>query len=290
MHILYTTNLSDESINSIYQTLPLFESSPDFKATIVNPFGTKYQVSDIPILKSKYPIIHEYQLSYDKASMPLKELNNIVSDEEMKEFKQELSDKFPWAADKVGIRSKFGESPVVIGTSVLSFKPDLVIISIGESDLEEDISESVLFYFMNNTNYPLLLVPEGAKVESIDNITMLYNYEIDTDYSAIDKLTSMVGAKLNVVNITDEILDLSQNKNETPKLSVVSEFRKIESQDSKDTLRKYIVSQDLDMLTLASRRKHFFDRMFDTETAKSILVDKKIPVLCLPEEVMHGLF
>ena len=283
MFVAFPTNLTDSASASVRKTLTLFEGDENFNAYFINPFSIPNNRQSTEHLKKSYPIIREYQDSQGGGELKPKELYSIVSNEEMRQYRSQLEEQFPWLSGRSHIRTMFGESPVVIHSFVSSYSPDLVVVSIDEHDLDDPLTESVLYYFMNRMNFPLLLVPSGADV-SFDKISTLYNLEPDTDFSVLDKLNETLGSKIDFIHLQNEKLDIPQNKGVAP--SVKTTFA-LEQSDS--NLSTYLDNNQVDLLAVSARRKDFFKEIFSLEIAKKVFLEKKIPLLCLPQSSKGGM-
>ena len=218
MFIFLPTDLSIISKKSILKILPLFEQDNDFSCYLINPYSIPVRnLETTEQLKSHYPIIGEYQKNKNNELAP-KDLYSIVSNEEMRKFLVEINTKLPWTKDKIHIHSKLGESPIVLGTYFLSYKPDLVVLPVQSHDITTEIQESILFYFMNNTNYPVLVVPKDINLSKFEDMTTVFNHENETDFDITNQFENTFSLSTSVVNFSNEALDLPQYKDVTPAL------------------------------------------------------------------------
>ncbi|MCK3684484.1 universal stress protein [Maribellus sp. YY47] len=213
------------------------------------------------------------------------------------EFSKELKARIPkelMRSVKVHYRMLKGTPVNVITESCKRYKPDVVVMGTRQDkEGNGEFCGKTLMKVIENTQYPVLGVPEGAKFKSKAKINVMYATDFyESDNSSLNKLLEILKSydkKIYCVHIATKN-DLSLQK----KIDELNTFLKsdypdvditcvsTESESVPKGLDDFIESHDIDLISLSKQKHSAFYRMFHSDLVEAMVSSKKIPMLIFP--------
>jgi len=139
-----------------------------------------------------------------------------------------------------------------------------------------------------NLTVPVLSIPENAKYSKIDTIGFTTRFR-DKDKIALTrvlKIAKLAGAIVKCLYVQTEDSDNSSKtyleweayfKNEPVQFFI------IQSEEVKQTIEDFITHQNIDILTMLTYKRNFFDWMFTTSLTEKMSYHCDIPILAMQE-------
>jgi len=170
------------------------------------------------------------------------------------------------------------------------YHPDLIIMGTkGKSADKSDHFGSVAANTINETEVPVLTIPEISKYKGISRVNILFATKFEeSDFKAIKKLMSLVyifDVKLNFIHI-GEI-----NSENTVKIENLKEFFNnlypgytiecniIENINTLDAIEDFIKDKSIDIIAMTTHRRNFITRIFYPSMTKKMLFQTDTPLL-----------
>lgn len=270
--ILYATDCSEHDIAILQYA---YELCAKLDASLI-----LLHVFSVPPIQLSTIRSHKYLSSQDKV-----EHINILKDYARKHIKQDVV--------KAPIKFQVIEN-VSISEGVLSVikeeTPNLLLVGMkDEHTARELFSGNIAKALLEKVNCPLLIVPNMEGSHQIKSIVYASDFEKD-DINAISKLVEIAepfNAQIKILHIVmnnenDEEEQMSRFK-EGVKQKVAYqniEFQLVSNPNVYDGLRKYISSNNVDIVALLEREEHgFLKKLFHKDLTKKIESNIKIPML-----------
>jgi len=273
-----------------FGTLPKVVIPVDFSDTSLNAFAYGHRLASEAGAVSK--ALHVY---YPTA----REINEtLVIDVDFqnirKRYLDELVAKFDvdWTSDlmKVSLldsefRTGFPGEEII--DSAKENDADLIIMgSTGDSSRIKKWFGSVSTKVMNESEVPVLLVPDEAKYKGVNKIVYAFD-EIELDEKVIQDLTDfceVMKAELHLVHVNTEdddidpgyyIEQITKHNYDQSKVSVHS----IYGEDICTTLTDFAEENNVDVIAMTTTHRSFINRIFHESISKKVAFHSTIPVL-----------
>jgi len=174
-------------------------------------------------------------------------------------------------------------------------KPTAIVMGTrGKNAKDLDLIGSVTAEVMDGCKTPIFAVPEDAKVRNlseIKRIVFLTNFQ-EREFKAFDimmKFLKPYPVKLFLAHIAKKedvwneikLSGLQKYLSESnPRLE--TEYKLIDQSESLEvSLEKYLVDNNIDMISLSSSRRNLFARMFNPGIARRMLFHSDTPILVI---------
>ncbi|MGB1031907.1 MAG: universal stress protein [Flavobacteriales bacterium] len=183
-----------------------------------------------------------------------------------------------------GMNNKQGIELIIMGTK-------------GASGLSKAILGSVASSVIQDTNYPVLSIPEEAVYESINRIVFAADLSAnvedeltkplieiaDRSKSEIFLLHILKEGKLAEGSIDDKLekLELPPNFNHLKK-----SVHFIEANDTVNGIKAFCAEKNADLLTVVARHHSFFEKLLHKSVSQELAFSSKMPLLSL-EDALH---
>ena len=171
-----------------------------------------------------------------------------------------------------------------------SYHPDLIVMGTkGKTAEKSDHFGSVSANTINETQVPVLAIPEISKYQGINKINILFTTNFDEgDYKAIKKLMALVyifDVKFNFIHIgkidsenTKKIEDLKEFFNNLyPGYEI--ECNIIECEKPIESLQNFISDKSIDIIAMTTHKRNFITRIFYPSMTKKMLFQTDTPLL-----------
>lgn len=184
----------------------------------------------------------------------------------------------------LGIAKKEDYDMIVMGTT-------------GARGLKEIFIGSVAGEILENAHCPVLAIPEEAAFDGeIDNIAFTVSFQ-DEEVKGYQKLLEIIApfkANIHCLNV-----NLVRTEDMTPrmeqfkaKLSAYNSgntkaiFEILDGTDVREALTDYMDMHNVDVLTMVTHKRNFFEELFRYSRAKEMSYHSDMPVLSIPSHIL----
>ncbi len=268
--ILIPTDFSKNSDNAVHFALEL-NKKLEAKAVLFHSYVVPAFASDMPVV------------------MPSDEELKGNAKKGMKNLKEKLQGEYPGMEIETMILDGYAEDEIVAATA--DKKTDLVIMGTqGASGLREVLIGSITAAVMEDTECPVLAIPENASFKGIHKMVFATNYA-ENDFENIENVIDMArkfDAEVILLHISNGDLDTAyefaaietfkERIREDSKYEKVN-FKLLESRDVIDGLSFYLDEVRADMLAMSMHHRTFFQKIFNRSKTKRMAFHTHIPLL-----------
>jgi len=169
---------------------------------------------------------------------------------------------------------------------------DLIIMgTMGEHIALEKVFGTVSSDVSQNAACPVMLIPPDIKFKEIKDILFASDYTA-TEGQVLDnilKFAKTFDSALHFVHVNDRNDDLEIGPEELIFEKVFESkdpetpmyFAEVKDFDVIDGLNKYIKNHEIDLLTVVTQKRTFWERLFHKSTTKRMVLNTEIPLLVL---------
>ncbi len=170
---------------------------------------------------------------------------------------------------------------------------DLIVMGTkGASGLKEVWVGSNTVSVLEKVKVPIMVIPAEASFKEISKILYMSDLKPINNDSALDILSEIAilsNAKVRIANVKsggehsnwEERLERSRIGHVLGD-GVQHSFHKIENKDVLEGISRYVENKgDIDMISLITRKKNLFEKLFKTEHAKEMAFRSLLPLLIL---------
>jgi len=180
-----------------------------------------------------------------------------------------------------------------IDSFVKEYKPSLLILGTrGKHNNQGSILGSVTADVIETTNIPILAVPENSPINKTSDIkhiaflTNLQNRDLSSFQLLVGAFSRNSDVKITFVHINDmdkkgnewtdtELMEISCNfKKQYPQVNV--SYKLINSPDIEFALNTFIKEEKVDIISLTTRKRNIFTRIFSPSVSRKILLNNNI--------------
>lgn len=150
---------------------------------------------------------------------------------------------------------------------------------------------SVSTKIMNEASSPVLIVPKDANYHGIHKIAYAYS-DIMQDKAILEELVAFAerfGAEIHLIHVENET---SPNPGYYLKELLVKDYPSalirtvtLHETDIAKGLADYSVTHDIDLISLSTHRKRFFERLFDDNVSEQMKAISSLPLLIFKEQI-----
>ena len=248
------------------------------------------------LLGADLVIFNSYRLPHSKSNIMTSLLDRMKEDSnnELERLKKEALSNQKYKNLKITITSRSGSFISLIPIVADEFKSDLIVMGTkGSNSLKEIFIGTNTLEVIQNTEIPILTVPEKAKNSKVDKIAMAVDLKKIKDPQQLRPLLEMAKicrASIEFVHVMhpddqdstqdrfNQIMFLEKFASETP-----SNIHIITDADIIEGLSRYIASEKPDMLAMLSRKHTLFDRLFSQSLTNKLSFRSEIPLLVMDE-------
>ncbi len=233
-----------------------------------------------------------YDTSMDEMLIDLEEKSRDDMDRFVSFLKKRREDK---GAESLPIKTKTirGVAEEEIVRFSIDYNPTVIIMGTrGKDRKASDLIGSVTAEVMETARVPVLAVPEDFKYKGIQNMAnVLYATNFDeADFRALEKLEKLVKSlevKIFFVHVGGESNDKwNKVKMEGLREHVAEKFPNtaiecdiIKNEDFWIGIEGYVRQKNIDIISLTSRRRNIFARLFNPSVGKKMLFHTTTPLL-----------
>ena len=175
------------------------------------------------------------------------------------------------------------------------YNPMLIVMGTrGKSQKELDLIGSVTAEVLDSTKFPVFAVPESVPftmIDEVNNIAFFTNFD-QQDLIAIDTFMRLFGSydfKVNFVHMNTKRdawneIKLAGMKEYFDKHYPGREvaYMMLNGDDFLNSVEKFIRDEKIDILTMTTRKRNIFARLFNPSIAHKMLFHADTPLLVIP--------
>ncbi len=218
-------------------------------------------------------------------------LDDLIEKEAIKDL-DELSRQVVFMSDRIEVLSNviFHEPKTYISTYAKNHNFDLIVTGTkGLSAIKEMTVGSVTEWAINNSEIPVIAVPEEAPIGQIKKIVFGFKENIDTSLKNIQLLKKLLldaGASLDLVHVSDQAMQFDEGYLPDPALQGVDfKHTSISCMNGvAKCLSDYCFERKANILCLIHKRQNWLERMFQSSVTKRELFDLHLPLLVFPQD------
>lgn len=181
-----------------------------------------------------------------------------------------------------------------IDNFVAEYKPSLLVLGTKGKGNNRNILGSVTADVIEMTNVPVLAIPENSPVNSIADIkhiaflTNLQNRDLSSFRDLVSVFVHNPGIKITFVHINvadrqdnvwteDQLMEIGNNfRKQYPQVNVA--YKLISSPDIELALNKFVEEEKVNIISLTTRRRNIFGRMFMPSVSRRILTGNDVAI------------
>jgi nucleotide-binding universal stress UspA family protein len=227
-------------------------------------------------------------------------LENIEKEEEqkMKVFLDDLMEFENGKFNSIDISSqvKLGFLKDITLELAQNEKIDLIVMGTrGASGIKKALIGSNTSNLINESNIPVLAVPENSVFKGLDRIVFACDYHLTENENKLYLLTELAllfGSEILIFNVIDDQEKLPSFDEALQGLKIENILRGAEhsyhfankdNRDISEIIDDFLVQQKADMLVTIPKRLNFINSLFHKSLTKEMVCHSKIPLLALPE-------
>jgi nucleotide-binding universal stress UspA family protein len=227
-------------------------------------------------------------------------LENIEKEEEqkMKVFLDDLMEFENGKFNSIDITSqvKLGFLKDITLELAQNEKIDLIVMGTrGASGIKKALIGSNTSNLINESNIPVLAVPENSVFKGLDRIVFACDYHLTENENKLYLLTELAllfGSEILIFNVIDDQEKLPSFDEALQGLKIENILRGAEhsyhfankdNRDISEIIDDFLVQQKADMLVTIPKRLNFINSLFHKSLTKEMVCHSKIPLLALPE-------
>lgn len=166
---------------------------------------------------------------------------------------------------------------------------DLIIMGTqGASGIDEVILGTNTHRIIRNQISPVLVIPEHATYQPIKNIALSSDYKsiMSELLTPLKDIRYAFGSNLHVIHVSDKGLLEGEKASAAKTLEnylrdFPHQYHFIPDNNLEESLDRFGIEHNIDLLTIYPRKKGFFERIFGKSESKSIIFHSKLPLLVL---------
>jgi len=255
----------------------------------------EYAIGIAKTFQSEIILLNAYSMPHSGSTVMI-DVSDVLKGDSVQKLKEEV-DRTKDIIDGVSIHtaSYNGATANTIANVANNEKVDLIIMgTTGATGLKEVFMGSNTADLIKQTAIPIIAVPNGCQNKSLSNVAMsvdLHHIKSPEVFAPLKKLLSDSNSTLTMINISD-------NMKSVDPVSFVDEavdidnmffgikhtFKFLEGADVEEEILAFINKESIDLLTVVSRKRNFFERLFHKSMSKKLTMHSPIPILILSEE------
>lgn len=277
MNVLIPTDFSENSKNAISYALDFFADCPVRVYMLhVSPPNSSYQPRPLKVLQntlsSEEPASHTQSLE--------EEVNNcrLMTRNSKHEF---------FAIEKKGALIE------AIRSQVEKFEIDLIVMGTkGNAGMEDDKMDSKTYEVITKVKCPIMVVPEHARMDKIDNISFITDYNNiyrNKVISTLSKALQLHQAPLRVLHLRPKNSKLTSEQVDNKGFlhyffrDTKHSFHFLESQYVESGIQEFIDTWEISIVAIAARNLNFIQRLMLRPASEAISYHTEIPFLVMHE-------
>jgi nucleotide-binding universal stress UspA family protein len=267
----------------------------DFSAQAKN---AAYYAAEMAVeIDASLSLLHVYQppMSFSEVPVPAEDINAMIKDAEEKidRLKGELLSK-TMGNIKIYAEVKTGTIVTEIEAFCKSVKPYAVIMGTqGTGAVERFFFGSNTLAAMRRLDWPLIVVPPGAKFAAITKVGLACDFRKVVETTPVEEIKSLIKdfhAELHVLHVSREAGDAFKPEvvEESGLLQEMLEevhpqYHFIGKEDVDEALNEFAVKNKLDLLIVIPKSHNILDRLVHKSHSKQLALHSQVPIMSVHE-------
>ncbi|UPK68213.1 universal stress protein [Chitinophaga filiformis] len=168
---------------------------------------------------------------------------------------------------------------------------DLVVAGLADkSNLEKFLVGSHSIRVMESCNYPLVIVPEDARITPLEKVLLAVDFETLRRGKALAGLVEILNsihAELYVVNVASDEGYSSETKEDIQHLHQLLDkyhpsFNYVEDTNVVNSINEFAAEHDISMIIAVHEKKGLLATIFQKSVSKQLAWNSNVPLLILP--------
>ncbi|GIZ07582.1 universal stress protein [Flavobacterium sp. UMI-01] len=274
--ILFPTDFSDVANNAFVHALELAKT---LQGELIVLHSFELPVVDNQFFPENYMVIYEsLELAqFDMFKDEIPKLRAIAQERQL--------DKI-----KMTHRLMDGDLTFNIKKAIIEDKIDFVVMGTsGASGWQSFFMGTNSGNVITETSVPMLCVPHDVPFKKVQTIgfTTRFRPKDKKALKSVVKIAHKMKAQIKCLYVKTNESDVAQDtvkewESEFEKEPIT--FSVIPSNEVKETILDFILQKDIDMLTMLTYKRGFFENLFHSSLTKKIATEYSIPVLAIPIE------
>lgn len=272
--ILFPTDFSETATNAFVHALE-FANSIDGELVLLHAF-------DLPVFDSQY-FPENYMLIYESVELSQFEV-----------FKDELpklhaiAEKRNLNSIKMTHRLMDGGLTFAIAKAIKDDQIDYIIMGTeGATGWSEVLLGTHTTAVISDVSIPVFSIPSKVKFKPIKNIafTTRFRPKDKTALKNVLEITKKMKAKIKCLYVKTDSSDVSKEtikEWEEEFANEPLEFHVVLSEDIKESILDFIMFKDIDVLSMLTYKRNFFENLFHHSLTKDCAANLEIPILAIP--------
>jgi nucleotide-binding universal stress UspA family protein len=252
-----------------------------------------YAVQIAGIFSSKIILLHCWDLPHQKSTMfmTVKDMFREKAEQDISDLKKKMLEKYPNA--QIDTMINMGDTGAIIKLAAEVKDANMIVMGTkGATGLKKIFLGSTAAAVIDGAPCPVLAIPEDTHFHELKAVAFATDFN-SKDMEAINYLVPLAeifSAELIITHIADSESNEAEKFNEFsktvravvnyPKLS----FKLFAGNDVTDSLKKFILSQNIGMLAMSKRKRGFLDKLFGKSFTKEMIEAANIPMLAFQGE------
>ena len=267
----------------------------DFSAQAEN---AAYYAAEMAVeIDASLSLLYVYQppMSFSEVPVPAEDINIMLSDagEKINKLKEELLRK---TAGKIKIYAEVKTGTIVTEIEALcrAVKPYAVVMGTqGTGAAERFFFGSNTLTAMKRLEWPLIVVPPGAKFTAITKVGLACDFRKVVETTPVEEIKSLIRdfhAELHVLHVSREVGDAFSPKvvEESGLLQEMLEeihpkYHFIGNEDVDEALNDFALRNKLDLLIVIPKSHNILDRLLHKSHTKQLALHSQVPIMAVHE-------
>ncbi len=216
-----------------------------------------------------------------------------ISKKGMEQFKESIENLCPGDI-KIDTQIEYGGLDNHVNELCKNNGADLIVMGItGTSKIEELLMGSTAVNVVKNTNVPVIIVPAGAKYNSIKNVMLACDYKKVAETTPLQPIKSILDATkaaLHVVNVYESDKEITSNKTYQQELlhsllkNYEPRFHFENNEDFITGINDFVEANNIDLIITIPKKHSFFEGLFKESHTKKLAFHSHVPLMYIHEE------
>ena len=272
----------------------------DFSVTARNAFN--YAKGLAHVLKASITIVHvkEYMMSsFELGSTTVSQITELEANQALQNFIEDESTNerkgnSNYPSHNIGIKTQILDGYATQSLIELSDDNETDLIAIGSTGLQDFITKmsgSTSLDVAKSAHCPVLLIPHNTTWQPIERIMYACNYFSLTPkmVKEINDFAITLNAKIHFVHVADSDSETAESPINWTELFFMTdpnlrfESHSIYGENKVIELKKYILTNRIDLMAFVSRKRGFWENLF----TKSVIQEMAFEDISQPMLVLH---
>lgn len=234
-------------------------------------------------------LLNSYELPYSDTVMTtsLIDIMRKNSEEQLNGLKNELSEKYPDV--EISTRSSLNNTIRAIRNAAKKYEADLIVMGTkGASGLQEVLIGSNTTTVLNNSDVPVLAIPEKSTVKAIHKIVYAADFQKESDKARLSflcQIAKLIKAEVMILHFQkkDDMSGINRQVIEESFCDLPHSYHIEPEQDIETGIHNFVEAKNADMVVMMKRKYGFIERLFHQSQTSKFAYHTTVPFLALHE-------